>query len=212
MDPEKCLQMPHQINFVFLSFLFLIWPFVSKASDSREFLIESLEKVKSIQSFFEQTTSGSDEKFTGQLLFQRPNLFRMEISPPVSQSITSDGEFLWVYDKDLEQVVVNHLTNSLSEMPFMQLLSEPRDFLKGCDIVSLSGNEKRFRLSVKENESPLEFVDLDFTDGFISRVFLASRIGEPLEVFFNQMSLLESLPKENFIFVLPENIDLIDNR
>ena len=212
MDREKCLQMPHQINFVFLAFLLLIWPSDSRASDSREFLIQSLEKVESLQSFFEQTRSGSDEKFSGKLLFQKPNLFRMEIGPPVSQTIISDGEYLWVYDQDLEQVIVSHLTNSLSEMPFMQLLSEPRDFLMGSEIVNLSQNEKRFRISVKENESPLEFVDLDFTDGLISRVFVASRIGEPLEVFFNQMSLLEFLPKKNFIFVLPENIDLIDHR
>ena len=212
MDREKCLQMPHQINFLFLAFLLLIWPSGSRASDSREFLIQSLEKVESMQSFFEQTRSGSDEKFSGQLLFQKPNLFRMEIGPPVSQTILSDGDYLWVYDKDLEQVIVSHLTNSLSEMPFMRLLSEPRDFLMGSEIVNLSQNEKRFRISVKENENPLEFVDLDFTDGLISRVFVASRIGEPLEVFFNQMSLSKFLPKENFIFVLPENIDLIDHR
>ena len=212
MDREKCLQMPHQINFLFLAFLSLIWPSDSRASDSKEFLIQSLEKLESMQSFFEQTRSGSDEKFSGQLLFQKPNLFRMEIGPPVSQTIISDGDYLWVYDKDLEQVIVSHLTNSLSEMPFMRLLSEPRDFLMGSEIVNLSQNEKRFRISVKENENPLEFVDLDFTDGLISRVFVASRIGEPLEVFFNQMSLLEFLPKKNFIFVLPENIDLIDHR
>ncbi|MBT09086.1 MAG: outer membrane lipoprotein carrier protein LolA [Gammaproteobacteria bacterium] len=212
VDREKCLQMPHQINFLFLAFLLLIWPSGSRASDSREFLIQSLEKVESMQSFFEQTRSGSDEKFSGQLLFQKPNLFRMEIGPPVSQTILSDGDYLWVYDKDLEQVIVSHLTNSLSEMPFMRLLSEPRDFLMGSEIVNLSQNEKRFRISVKENENPLEFVDLDFTDGLISRVFVASRIGEPLEVFFNQMSLSKFLPKENFIFVLPENIDLIDHR
>ena len=212
MDRGKCLQMPHHINFVLFAFLLLIWPSDSRASDSREFLIQSLEKVESMQSFFEQTRSGSDEKFSGQLLFQKPNLFRMEIGSPVSQTIISDGEYLWVYDKDLEQVIVSHLTNSLSEMPFMRLLSEPRDFLMGSEIVNLSQNEKRFRISVKENENPLEFVDLDFTDGLISRVFVASRIGEPLEVFFNQMSLSKFLPKENFIFVLPKNIDLIDHR
>ena len=212
MDREKCLQMPHQINFVFFAFLILIWSSSLMASGSREFLIESLEKVNSMQSFFEQTRSGSDKKFSGQLLFQKPNLFRMEIGSPVSQTIISDGEYLWVYDKDLEQVIVSHLTNSLSEMPFMRLLSEPRDFLMGSEIVNLSQHEKRFRISVKENENPLEFVDLDFTDGLISRVFVASRIGEPLEVFFNQMSLPKFLPRENFMFVLPENIDLIDHR
>ena len=130
MDQEKCSRMPHQINFVFFAFLILIWPSSLMASGSREFLIESLEKVNSMQSFFEQTKRGSDERFSGKLLFQRPNLFRMEISPPVSQLISSDGESLWIYDKDLEQVVVNDLTDSLAEMPFVQLLSEPRAFFE----------------------------------------------------------------------------------
>ena len=165
MDQEKCLQMPHQINFVFLAFLLLIWPSDSRASESRDFLIQSLEKVESMQSFLNKLEVDRTRRFSGKLLFQKPNLFRMEISPPVSQLISSDGEYLWVYDKDLEQVIVSHLTNSLSEMPFMRLLSEPRDFLMGSEIVNLSQNESDLESSVKENENPLEFVDLDFTDG-----------------------------------------------
>ena len=55
-------------------------------------------------------------------------------------------------------------------------------------------------------------MELDFSSGLISRIFIGSRVGAPLEVFFNQTSMLERLPNEEFIFVLPENIDLIDNR
>ncbi len=212
MDHEKCLLMPRQNKFVILALMISLWPFAAIASEAREFLIQSLEEIKSMQSSFEQGMGGSDKSVTGQLLFQRPNLFRMEISPPVSQSITSDGQSLWTYDKDLEQVVVKDLTNSLAEMPFMKLLSEPRAFLEGKEIVSLSEDEKRFKIAIRENESPIEFVELDFTSGLISRIFLGSRVGTPLEVFFKQMSLLERLPNEEFIFVLPENIDLIDNR
>ena len=212
MDHEKCLLMPHHNKFVFLALMISLWPFSAVASEARAFLIQSLEEIKSMQSFFEQGMSGSDKSVTGRLLFQRPNLFRMEISPPVSQSITSDGESLWTYDKDLEQVVVKDLKNSLSEMPFMKLLSEPRAFLEGKEIVSLSEDEKRFKIAIKETESPIEFVELDFSSGLISRIFVGSKVGAPLEVFFNRMFLLERLPNEEFIFVLPEDIDLIDNR
>ena len=204
--------MPHQTKFVALALMISMWPFGAIASEAREFLIQSLEEIKSMQSFFEQSMGSSDNSVTGQLLFQRPNLFRMEISPPVSQSITSDGESLWTYDKDLDQVVVKDLMNSLAEMPFMKLLSDPRAFLEGKEIVSLSEDEKRFKIVIKENESPIEFVELDFTRGLISRIFIGSRVGAPLEVFFNQMSLLERFSNEEFIFTLPENIDLIDNR
>ena len=204
--------MPHQTKFVALALMISMWPFGAIASEARESLIQSLEEIKSMQSFFEQSMGSSDNSVTGQLLFQRPNLFRMEISPPVSQSITSDGESLWTYDKDLDQVVVKDLMNSLAEMPFMKLLSDPRAFLEGKEIVSLSEDEKRFKIAIKENESPIEFVELDFTRGLISRIFIGSRVGAPLEVFFNQMSLLERFSNEEFIFTLPENIDLIDNR
>ena len=55
-------------------------------------------------------------------------------------------------------------------------------------------------------------MELDFSSGLISRIFVGSKVGAPLEVFFNRMFLVETLPNEEFIFVLPENIDLIDNR
>ena len=134
--------MPHHNKFVFLALMISIWPFAAIASEAREFLIQGLEEIKSMQSFFEQGMGDSDKSVTGQLLFQRPNLFRMEISPPVSQLITSDGESLWTYDKDLEQVVVKDLMTALAEMPFMRLLSEPRAFLEGKEILRPYDNTK----------------------------------------------------------------------
>ena len=51
-------------------------------------------------------------------------------------------------------MVVKDLTSSLAEMPFMKLLSKPRAFLEGKEIVSLSEDEKRFKIAIKENGSP----------------------------------------------------------
>ena len=75
MDQEKCSRMPHQINFVFFAFLLLIWPSSLMASGSREFLIESLEKVESMQSFFEQKNADRMKDSREKLLFQNPIYF-----------------------------------------------------------------------------------------------------------------------------------------
>ena len=54
MDHEKCLLMPHHNKFVILALMISVWPFSAVASEARAFLIQSLEEIKSMQSFFEQ--------------------------------------------------------------------------------------------------------------------------------------------------------------
>ena len=46
-----------------------------------------------------KTSSGTFE-------FQRPNRFRFDYSKPFEQTIVADGETLWLYDKDLNQVTL----------------------------------------------------------------------------------------------------------
>jgi len=54
---------------------------------------------------------------TGKLLFSRPGKFRWEYEKPYQQTIVGDGEKLWVYDKDLNQVTVKKLGGALGSSP-----------------------------------------------------------------------------------------------
>jgi len=58
--------------------------------------------------------------------FQRPNLLRWDSRAPSDQLIVADGESLWIYDRDLEQVTVRPLQQALEGLPTALLLGPER--------------------------------------------------------------------------------------
>jgi outer membrane lipoprotein carrier protein len=53
----------------------------------------------------------------GTFAFQRPGKFRWTYERPIAQVIVGDGEKLWIYDKDLNQVIVRKLDRALGSTP-----------------------------------------------------------------------------------------------
>ena len=57
------------------------------------------------------------QQATGTMAFSRPGKFRWEYQKPYEQTIVGDGERLWIYDKDLNQVTVRKLDRALGASP-----------------------------------------------------------------------------------------------
>jgi len=57
------------------------------------------------------------QQVTGTMQFSRPGRFRWEYDKPYEQTIVADGERLWIYDKDLNQVTVRKLDRALGSSP-----------------------------------------------------------------------------------------------
>ena len=66
--------------------------------------------AKADQAPRKKTSSGTFE-------FQRPQQFRFAYQKPFVQTMVSDGQFLWLYDADLNQVTVRKQSQALGQTP-----------------------------------------------------------------------------------------------
>jgi chaperone LolA len=57
---------------------------------------------------------------SGSVWMQSPDLFRWHYKTPYEQLIVADGEQVWVYDEDLQQVTVKSQENNLSMQQFQR--------------------------------------------------------------------------------------------
>ena len=87
--------------------------------------------IAQLKSFYATTRSGSVEfrqivvtkgrgmsrEASGRFSFQRPGRFRWSYEKPYEQLIVGDGERLWIYDRDLNQVTVRRLDAALGSTP-----------------------------------------------------------------------------------------------
>src|SRR5690606_10777364 len=57
------------------------------------------------------------EQAEGEFQLKRPGQFRWDYDNPYPQQIVADGDNIWFYDQDLEQVTVKSQAETLAETP-----------------------------------------------------------------------------------------------
>ena len=77
-------------------------------ADARDLLERFYDEVATFSADFEQAVLDENlnriEESAGRMWIARPGKFRWDYEPPLEQQIVSDGERVWVYDVELEQV------------------------------------------------------------------------------------------------------------
>src|SRR5712692_4270869 len=133
----------------FLGAIALLVPFAAGAA-SLERYKAFLNGTQSARAQFEQKVYDRGGKLVqesrGNFVFQRPGRFRWVYYKPTDQVIVGDGQRVWIYDRQLNQVTVRKLTAALG--------STPAALLAGS-----SGIEKAFELSDAGERDGLEWMD-----------------------------------------------------
>ena len=94
-----------------------------------------------------QTTVRSKTS-TGQFSFVRPTRFRFDYVKPFPQVIVADGQTLWLYDADLEQVTARKQAQALGSTPAALVATA----------VDLSALQKEFTLEAQVDADGLQWV------------------------------------------------------
>ncbi|MEE4295379.1 MAG: outer membrane lipoprotein chaperone LolA, partial [Wenzhouxiangella sp.] len=89
--------------------LLIVLPPIAWA-DAKAVLEEFSSDLETLSGQFRQVIFDSDgfalEESEGRLFFKAPDRFRWDYETPFPQQLVADGERLWHFDQDLEQVTV----------------------------------------------------------------------------------------------------------
>src|SRR5258706_11648314 len=138
------------------------------SAGSIEKLHAFIEQTRSAKANFTQEvidTNGTvQQQASGTVQFHRPGKFRWTYDKPYEQIIVGDGEKLWIYDKDLNQVTQRNLDKALG--------SSPAALLAGAD-----GVDKYFSLSALGVKRQLDWLEVKPYDQ--GSLFYRVRMGFP---------------------------------
>ncbi len=182
---------------------------------------EALERLKDFTSGLESFTAGFvqtryDEgqepirESKGLAWLKRPGLFRWEYREPYQQMIVADGERIWIYDVDLEQVTVKKTERALGTAPIM-LLSDSEPLSEQFDLTDLGKREGLYwvRLQPKVDDTDFEEIYLGFDDRSLKVMELRDRFDQATQIVFNHVELNPDVSPERFRFEPPEGVDVI---
>lgn len=204
---------------VFIVMLFSTNANAEEISEATQSMAELIKNLRTYQADFDQRVMNEYGKqvdySTGTFTIQKPNHFRWEVKEQFPQLIVADGEHLWTYDMDLEQVTIQNQDDVVAGSPLLFLTSGAEQLAASFDIKSLEVKEKvhdLFSLKPKSEESVFDSVTILFEEGKLIELYLADTLGQNTIVKFYHVKQNEKLDPKLFSFQMPEGVDIVDSR
>lgn len=173
-----------------------------------------LDALHTMQADFEQRMFNSEQELTqsssGRFSLLRPGRFRWDYTAPFEQTIVADGERLWIYDADLEQVTVRLMDAGLGSTPAM-LLSGAADVQDAYNVTSryFADDIDWLELEPRTADSDFGRVRLGFSDEQLTVMDLIDSLGQTTRIVFSAVRHNPDLGEELFQFDIPAGADVI---
>ncbi len=201
---------------LFLCCLLILLPTIAGAS-ATESLKNFIHETKTVSATFAQTLLDKNgrtiQESSGTMQFERPRKFRWIYEKPYEQLIVGDGERVWFYDADLNQVTVRQFDIAIGSSP-AALLAGDSAIEDNFELTELGQqNELEWLEAIPKNkESTFEFIQLGFTlDGTLEVMALRDSFGQTTLLSFTDLNKNPVLPADFFTFTPPENADVISD-
>jgi outer membrane lipoprotein carrier protein len=149
------------------------------------------------------------QESTGEFYLQRPGRFRWNYTQPYPQEIVSDGDKVWVFDVDLEQVTVQKQGAGHSNTP-MALLQN-RQKLEDAFEIHERGSESglyRIELLNREADSDFDRLLLGLDDKGLRYLQLHDQFDQTTSIIFTELHSNPELDAALFEFTPPEGVDV----
>jgi outer membrane lipoprotein carrier protein len=174
-----------------------------------------LGSFRTLSATFNQVVRSRDDQVvdrsSGTLALSRPDRFRWDYQKPYVQTIVADGQRLWLYDSDLEQVTVRALEQGLGSTPAMLLSGSGRvGDAFASDGVQKQGDWTWCRLRPKQDASDFEQVSLALdARGELAAMELRDKLGQRTVIEFGGVRRNPPLDAAQFRFEPPPGADVI---
>ena len=153
-----------------------------------------------------RTSNGSFE-------FARPNRFRFTYRKPFEQTIVADGQTLWLYDQDLNQVTARKQAQALGATP-AALIASAADLNALQADFSLVDAPARDGLqwvlaTPKARDGQLQSVRIGFRGADLAALEMQDSFGQRSVLTFSAFVANAAVDPASFVFKPPPGADLI---
>ena len=175
-----------------------------------------LVKLNSFNADFVQIVKDSSNQIidesSGRVMFKKPNYFRWEYEAPSKNEIISDGEFLYLYDQDLKQVIVSKLDKQISMSPAMLLVSDNIHEFFNTKLILNSSNKTLYEATPKDLERAFfKRVVFHFNRDQLKEMKVLDNFDNETTIQFIKVNQNQNINEGKFLFNYPDDIDVIKN-
>jgi outer membrane lipoprotein carrier protein len=187
--------------------------------------MESLEAfvkgVKSGRAEFTQTVTAPskdgqtvrDKVSSGTFEFQRPGKFKFDYKKPFAQSIVADGQTLWLYDADLNQVTQRKQAQALGSTPAALIAAAPDLRALQADFTLEAVPERDglqwVKATPKNKDGQLQSVSIGFQGDALAALEILDSFDQRSVLKFSKVEVNPALTADTFAFKPPAGADVL---
>ena len=173
-----------------------------------------IQDIETFEANFEQTLYDADseplQKSIGNIRLKRPGKFIWTYFSPDEQQIVADGERIWMYDKDLEQVTVNTIDDRIAGTPLVLLMrAAPLGDTFLIKELGQSDGINWVELTPKATSSDFEQVFIGMKGTDLAAMELRDNFGQATQIIFTEFQAGIEFSDSLFEFVVPDGVDVI---
>ena len=196
------------------SFSWMLLAAMPVHAGSIEKLHAFIEETRSAKANFSQEVTDSSgsvqQRASGMVQFQRPGKFRWTYDKPYDQIIVGDGEKLWIYDKDLNQVTRRNLDQALGSSP-AALLAGADDVDKYFSLNAVGMKDKLDWLEARpyNEDSLFAKVRMGFRGNMLEIMELDDHFGQKTRIKLSNLQRNPRSAPELYTFSVPKGADVV---
>lgn len=186
----------------------------SVGAASLERFAEFLKTTQSGRAEFEQKVFDRKGKpvqeSRGTFLFQRPGRFRWTYVKPFSQLIVGDGQRVWIYDEDLNQVTVRKMDQALGHTP-AALLAGNNEVIKAFALADGGTRDglEWVEATPRDTESSFNKIRIGFGFSGLQAMEFRDGFGQTTVLRFTSFQRNPRIDPAQFRFTPPKGADVI---
>ena len=147
---------------------------------------------------------------SGNFLFARPGKFIWTYQKPYEQVLQADGEQLYVYDKDLNQVTTKKLGNALASSP-AAILFGSNDLEKKFNLkeAGVRNGLEWLEATPKAKDTTFDHIGIGLRYGLPEAMELSDSYGQTSVLTFTKFERNPVIAADRFKFVMPKGADVL---
>lgn len=190
---------------------------LSAQADALANFLARLQQLQSLEADFTQVTRDNAgrtlQQLNGTLTVAKPGKMRWQTAAPYEQLVVSDGELVWIYDMDLEQVTIRNMDLRVQETPALLLSGDSAQVGQNFTVAeSLQGDFSRYQLTPKDRSQLFEKLEFQYQQQQLESMRIYDAAGQITEIVFARIKTNKPTDHQVFIFDVPEGVDVIDGR
>jgi outer membrane lipoprotein carrier protein len=185
-------------------------------ADSVDLLRDFAQNVKSGRAAFTQTVTSVDgakkKTSSGQFEFMRPNRFRFSYAKPFEQQIVADGQKVWLYDVDLNQVTVRPMAQALGATPAALLAGATLDKEFDLQAAPAADGLEWVQAMPRVKDGPIQSLRVGFKGKELAALDIVDAFGQRSALRFSALEQNLKLADDAFRFTPPKGADVIEQK